>query len=87
MSYSVYLLKSLKDNNYYIGYSEDVKKRFKEHQDGKVQSTKSRRPFKLIGYEKYKTKNQARYREHQLKKSAWQRKQFINKLDKSNANP
>ena len=45
-----YVLLSKKDEKYYIGYSKNLKLRFKQHQDGKVTSTKNRRPFKLIYY-------------------------------------
>jgi len=46
--YFVYILKSLKDNNLYVGRTNNFERRFKEHNSGKVQSTKSRRPFALI---------------------------------------
>lgn len=46
--YIVYILKSLKDGNLYIGRTKDFERRFKEHNSGKVQSTKSRRPFVLL---------------------------------------
>lgn len=51
--YFVYILKSLKDGNLYIGRTNNFERRFKEHNLGKVQSTKSRRPFMLL--EKIKT--------------------------------
>ena len=46
-----YVLLSIKDGKNYTGYSKNLKLRFKQHQDGKVTSTKNRRPFKLIYYE------------------------------------
>ena len=46
--YFVYILKSLKDNNLYIGRTKDFKRRFNEHNSGKVRSTKSRKPFILL---------------------------------------
>lgn len=63
----VYILKSKKDNDLYIGSTNDLRKRFKEHNDGKVFSTKLRRPFELIYYEAYKSEKDARKREHNLK--------------------
>ncbi len=44
----VYILKSLKDGNLYIGRSNDVSRRLAEHNRGAVSSTKSRRPFILL---------------------------------------
>jgi len=46
-----YVLLSLKDYKLYIGFTEDLKKRFLEHQNGKVLATKNRRPLKLVYYE------------------------------------
>jgi len=47
----VYVLISTKDGKFYTGCTEDLRKRFQEHNDGKVNSTKSRGPFELIYYE------------------------------------
>ena len=49
--YYTYVLYSLKDNQLYIGYTTDVFKRLKQHNNGESLSTKARRPFKLIYYE------------------------------------
>jgi len=65
--YYVYILKSLKDRNQYIGSTNDLKKQVKEHNDGKVKSTKPRRPFVLVYYEAYKAEYDARKREKNLK--------------------
>jgi len=63
----VYVLQSKKDNNIYIGYSEDLKRRFTEHNLGKVKSTRYRIPFELVYYEAYKNKKDATKREYFLK--------------------
>ncbi len=63
----VYVLKSLKDEELYIGSTNDLKRRFKEHQNGESFSTNLRRPFELIYYEAYKNEKDARLREHALK--------------------
>ncbi|MFA6585821.1 MAG: GIY-YIG nuclease family protein [Candidatus Paceibacterota bacterium] len=62
-----YVLKSLKDNNLYIGYSEDLKKRLFQHNKGLVGVTKPRRPFKLVYYEVCLDKGKALQREKALK--------------------
>ena len=69
----VYVLKSLKDNNYYVGMSENVNRRIKEHNTGKVRSTKSRIPFKLIYVEKCVDRASARKREKYLKSATGRR--------------
>jgi len=76
----VYLLKSSKDKKYYLGQTDDIKKRPKEHNKDKVKSTKNKIPFDLIAYKEYPTQNNARWREYNLKKSTWQRKKFIRKF-------
>jgi putative endonuclease len=69
MFYYVYVLKSLKDENFYIGYTMDLKTRFMEHQKGAVASTKSRLPLQLVFYEAYRNKYDALRREKYLKTS------------------
>ncbi len=71
--YYVYVIKSLKDEQLYFGYTSDLKKRIEKHQQGKVILTKPRRPFCLIYYESYYLKKLALNREKQLKhySNAW----------------
>ena len=67
--YYVYILKSLKDGDYYTGFAEDLKRRIGEHRQGKVRSTKHRRPLQLICYEAYLDQESAMGRERFLKTS------------------
>lgn len=78
--YYVYLLKSLVDNKYYIGQTQDVVKRLARHNSGQVISTKSRRPFKLVGYQTYNTRNESRWTEYNLKNHSDKKKKFIESL-------
>jgi putative endonuclease len=64
--YYVYILKT--SNKKYIGYSSNLKKRLKEHLEGKVSSTKYKKPIELIYYEAYLNKESAQKRERNLKK-------------------
>jgi len=43
----MYILKD-KNGELYIGSTNDLKKRFSEHNAGKVTSTKYKRPLKLV---------------------------------------
>lgn len=63
----VYAIKSKVDKDLYVGSTNDLRRRFKEHNDGKVFSTKRRGPFELAYYEAYKSEKDARKREHNLK--------------------
>jgi len=65
--YYVYILLSLKDFNLYTGFTTDLKRRLKEHAKGLVASTKFRTPFKLIHYEYFINKDDAKMREIFLK--------------------
>jgi putative endonuclease len=65
--YYVYLLKSEKNNRIYIGSTNNLKKRIKEHNKGKVFSTKYYLPWRLIYYEAYDKESLARLREKRLK--------------------
>jgi putative endonuclease len=82
----VYVLKSCLDGNLYIGHTADLRKRFCEHNSGKVRSTRERVPFELVYYEasrnlldairreKYlKTTYGHRYLRARLKHDLWQR--------------
>ena len=65
--YYVYLLVSKINKQMYIGSTNNLKKRFKEHNDGKVISTKRYRPWILFYYEAYLSEKLARLREKRLK--------------------
>jgi putative endonuclease len=49
--YYTYVLQSLKDNQLYAGFTENLKLRFEHHSKGRVESTRERRPLKVIYYE------------------------------------
>ena len=63
----VYLLFSLKDKHTYLGSTDNLERRFKEHNNGESKSTKNRRPLKLIYFEEFNTLEEARKREKYLK--------------------
>jgi putative endonuclease len=63
----VYVLQSESDKNLYIGMTDDLKRRYSEHQRGNVESTRHRLPLKMLCYEAYHTKKEAARREEFLK--------------------
>jgi putative endonuclease len=81
--YYVYILKSLKDNGLYIDFTANLKKRFEEHNNRKTISTKSRIPFKLIYYESFVDKTDARKRELELKNNGQQREFLMKRIGNS----
>jgi len=65
--YFLYILFSKKDNNLYIGQTNNLEKRLKEHKLGSVKSTKNRRPLVLIKKEVFNSRSSAIKRERFLK--------------------
>ena len=63
----VYVLMSTKNNRCYTGMTNDLRKRFKEHNNAKSKYTKDRGPYKLIYYEASVNQADTRSRELYLK--------------------
>ncbi len=74
--YYVYVLLG-NDNKFYTGYTENLKQRFEQHNEGNVKSTKNRIPLKLIYYEACINGKDALKREKYLK-TTWG-KRYLNK--------
>ena len=64
----VYVLKSFKDKKYYIGCTSNKEQRLLRHNNGLVKSTRYRRPFELVYFEKLESYKATRKREAELKK-------------------
>ena len=62
-----YVLKSKKSGRLYTGYTNDLRKRFKEHNNKMSAYTKYRGPYELIYYEACTDESDARSRELYLK--------------------
>ena len=81
--YYTYLLESLKDKSWYIGYSADLRKRLQSHNHGENRATRTKKPWKLIYYEGYANQVDAKKREVFLKSGTGMRflkKQISNYL-------
>ena len=76
-----YILWSKKDKQMYTGSTNNLKLRLEQHQHGKVESTKDRRPLALIYYEACLKEEDARRREKVLK--SYRGKMFIRNRLKS----
>jgi putative endonuclease len=55
------------DGRIYVGSTGDLKRRFDEHRNGQVESTKHRQPIKLVYYEACVSKKKAEERERYFK--------------------
>ena len=69
----VYILYSLKDKQFYIGYTTDFSRRMSEHEQGRSKSTACRRPFVVLMCEYFLDDSDARLREEYFKTTAVKR--------------
>lgn len=65
--YYTYVLESTKDKKRYIGWTNNLKERYRKHNKGLVKSTRDRAPFKLVYYEACNNKEKAIEREKYFK--------------------
>jgi len=77
----IYVLQSKKDKKFYVGWTNNLRKRFFEHSQGKVFSTKGRLPMKIVYYEACVNREDAKKREKYLK-TAWGKRYIKNRLQK-----
>ena len=75
--WTVYVL-LCEDVSYYIGVTNNLERRFKEHIASKgAKYTRSHKPVKIAYQETFSTKSEALQREFQLKKFSHQQKSII----------
>ena len=77
--YYIYILKSEKDGKLYTGHTQNLGRRISEHNRGKTDSLKFRKPLKLIYHETKETLEEAIKREKYFK-SGWGRKYIKEKI-------
>ncbi len=63
--YFTYIIQSLKNFRYYIGYTKDLERRLAEHNHNNTRSLYHKGPFKIVYYEKFTTIQEARAGEKQ----------------------
>lgn len=67
LEYCVYVLQSIVDSKFYIGFTADLKRRLEEHFRGDSPATAFRRPFRLVYCEYHASKKDALRREGYFK--------------------
>ena len=77
--YYVYILRSLKDKLFYVGFTHNLNKRIENHNKGEVTSTKNRIPFELVYWEGCLNQTDATKREKYLK-SSWGKRYIKNRI-------
>jgi len=63
MNFTVYAIKSKTDNRIYVGFTSNLERRLKEHNNGQTRSTKAYKPWVLIYQEQINTRTEAREKE------------------------
>lgn len=76
--YFIYIIRSSRDNKYYVGSTNNVVRRVEEHNKGLSKYTKNNKPWVLMYEEGYKTLSEARKREKQIK--SWKKREAIERL-------
>ena len=81
MTYFVYLIGSYKNSKFttYVGYTNNLKKRINLHNEGKGAKFTKGRFWKIMYYERYKTRKEAILREIHIKKNRKLRNSIKNK--------
>jgi len=65
--FEVYIIRSLKTHRYYVGSTQDVHNRLREHNSGECTSTRTGIPWELVWTETLDTRSSAVRRERQIK--------------------
>jgi putative endonuclease len=76
--YTVYILQSVPSGRFYIGQTEDLLKRFAEHQRGKNRATRNRGPWKVVYTQVFDSRSGAMMREREIKD--WKSAERISQL-------
>jgi putative endonuclease len=76
--FTVYSLKSEKDGRIYVGFTQNIARRLKEHNSGNTRSTKGWLPWNVIYTEEVDSREKARAREIYLKSGVG--KEFLKSL-------
>ena len=72
------------DGSLYTGWTNDLEKRIKAHNDGKgAKYTKSRRPVVLAYYEEFQTREEAMRREWEIKQMSRQKRMRMISAEKN----
>ena len=81
--YYVYILKSDTEDRRYVGYTSDLRARLKDHNNGKVASTKPRCPYTIESYMAVQEKKTALELERYFKTGsgiAWMKKRLLSDI-------
>jgi len=78
MKAHVYIIERSKNREFYIGSTENLERRVREHQAGKVAATRNKRPYKLVFSQEFENIDIAKKVERKIK--SWKRKDFVERI-------
>ena len=77
MMYYIYILRC-QDDTYYTGFTNNIEKRVRAHNDKKgAKYTRGRTPVELIYSEEFESKTEALKREYEIKKLTRKQKEIL----------
>jgi putative endonuclease len=79
----VYLLQEIERKKVYVGYTNDLRRRVKEHQTGTACQTTKSGKWQLVCYESFLAKEDAMMRERKLKHHGTAKNKLFARLVKS----
>jgi len=77
----VYIIKSNNKKWYYVGSTNRLSERLKEHNSGQVKSTKHYLPFTLVFTKDFMSENEARDYEHLIKDKRTEKERIIRVIE------
>jgi putative endonuclease len=77
VKFYVYAIRNLAGDRIYVGQCVDFERRFNEHNKGYVKSTKAHCPWMLVALQIVESRSEARWIEHELKKSRGNRLRWL----------
>ena len=77
----VYILQSVLNGRFYVGHSDEIGRRLREHNAGECRYTRRWRPWELVYSEEFQTRSEAMRREREIKKRK-SRKYILRLIDR-----
>ena len=77
MKWVIYMLKSSKKDWYYVGSTNNIERRLREHNNGEVHSTKAYKPLSIFYTREFDLEDEAREYERKLKKKRIEKESII----------
>ena len=81
MSWFVYFLRNKQKDWYYVGSTNDIERRFQEHEKGKVFSSKIHRPLELVFKKEFSNEKEARAYERKVKDKRIEKERIIRQIE------